>query len=410
MANSKNKTPARLVQNSNNIVHILKQIWMSPGISRIEISKRLKLDKSTVTIIVNRLHHIGLVEETEARPTVRQGGRRPIGLRMKRRTGIIIGLEMQTDYYRAVFTDLSGQEIFRQKQKNPEGGSLAQIFLTIYKELYRRAEEQGLPLLAIGVGLPGAVNPYKGILCQSRPLGTEEDYPFFQEIKPFVSVPLFLDNDANCGCWAEMARSREARLSDFLMVLGEFRQHSIAARDIRILAVGLGMVIDEKVHFGRDFSAGEYISPTCFPGNIGQFPMTEETLHTLKSDGQIMEYVKKDLTRDIAFLANIMGFNKIVFGGDVIQFLSDLIPVLKDQLSISTTHSRAEEMEILPSAQGEFAVAYGAASMVMEKIFLTYDTPAENPWEQRVGNDLITLFEMKQKQFRQEREMTGGTE
>ena len=35
----------RVVLNSNNIIRVLKAIWLKPGISRIEISKQLSLDK-----------------------------------------------------------------------------------------------------------------------------------------------------------------------------------------------------------------------------------------------------------------------------------------------------------------------------------------------------------------------------
>ncbi len=60
-----------------NTSNVLKTIWNNKGISRIDIAKKLKLDKSTVTVIVNNLidkNYVIEIVEGEAGP--KGGGNR----------------------------------------------------------------------------------------------------------------------------------------------------------------------------------------------------------------------------------------------------------------------------------------------------------------------------------------------
>lgn len=387
----------RTVVNSNNIIHVLKQLWVEPGISRIEISKRLGLDKSTVTIIVNRLDQLNLIEETEATSQHQNGGRRPIGLKVREKTGVILGLEIQTDYYSADLVDLTGQVLYQTRGIIAEGSTLIDSFLSIYKQMYLQAEKMRLPLLAIGLGIAATVNPYSGIIRHSNPLGIHEPLSFYDEIKAFVHVPVFIDNDANCGCWAELSNRSRKRDNDFLLILGEIRKNMSSPESPRLLAVGMGIVMNERVRYGKEFSAGEYKSPSWLPNTLGQFSHSTERLHRMQTDQEIIDYVKPELCRDAAFIVNMLCLDRVVIGGDVIRYYDQLKSTLETEIEKNKNYPRDEEVVIDSSRFGESVVSYGAAAMVLEHCFLTYDTPSENPWQQTVGIDLIYNFHSRIK-------------
>jgi hypothetical protein len=73
-------------------------------------------------------------------------------------------------------------------------------------------------------------------------------------------VPVFIENDANCCCWAEIAFQREGRERNFISVLGEFRDLHRGTDKGTGLAIGLGLVVRNRVLHGDHFTAGEFRS------------------------------------------------------------------------------------------------------------------------------------------------------
>ncbi len=382
----------RVVLNSNNIIRVLKSIWLKPGISRIEISKQLGLDKSTVTIVVNRLLELGFIGEMDSTLTPYSGGRRPVGLSLCDKIGILLGLEIQTNHYYAVVIDLSGAIISRFGGEIDGGKDAIGTFLDVYRKAYRELERLELPLLGIGVAFSGMINPYEGLIIDSNPLGVHASLDFYREIKAFIQVPVFIENDANCGCWAELNINRGDRSRDFLFVLGEFRKARLSMDDSRVLAVGMGMVMGERVHYGRDFSAGEYKSPGWRSPNKTQFSISNEELAALTEDGQIIERIQDELLKDIAYITNILNLSRITFGGDIVAYMDRLEGPLREEIRLNTSYDRNSEVEITVSSYREHTVSYGAASMLIENLFVTYENPSENPWKQKVGIDLFNFF------------------
>lgn len=389
----------RVVQNSNNIIRVLKSILLKPGISRIEISKQQGLDKSTVTIIVNRLKELGFIEESSSSLTPYIGGRRPIGLSLKETIGVILGLEIQTNYFHGVIIDLKGSILSRFKGEILEKKDITSIFLDVYRIAYKELEHFELPLLGIGIAFSGLINPYKGIIVDSNPLGVHEQLDFFNKIEAFINVPVFIENDANCGCWAELNINNRNRPSDFLFVLGEFRKARLFEDNSRVLALGMGVVIGERVHYGKDFSSGEYKSPNWNAPNKTQFSLSDEELKEIRDDRQLIERIKGELIKDIAYLTNMLNLSRVTFGGDINTYADLLVSDLKREIQKNTSYNNISEVEITTSGYQEYTVSYGAASMLIEHLFLTYDNPSDNPWKQKVGIDLLNSFSNTLRNF-----------
>lgn len=382
----------RVVQNSNNIIRVLRLIWLKPGISRIEISKEIGLDRSTITVVVNRLTDLGFIEEITDSHISYNRGRKPVGLKFCDETGILLGLEIRTDYFVAILMGLNGEIINTIKGEVKESTRFLHTFLDIYRIIFKEIEKTKLPLLGIGIGTSGIINTHKGIIRDSNPLEIHEPEKFYEEVKAFIHVPVFIENDANCGCWGELANTRNDRPQDFIFILGEFRKARFLGDRTHLLAIGIGTVIGGMVHYGKEFSAGEYKSPQYVPGNKTQFSMTDKELASMKSDRDIIRRVNCELCRDMAFLFNILNLTQITIGGDLAKYIDDFEPCLRDEIQRNRSYEGHSDCVIHVAPLGTDAIAFGAASMLREHLFLTYENNSENPWSQKVGINLLNSF------------------
>lgn len=375
-----------------NMTRVLRLIYLNHGLSRVEISKRLGLNKSTVSKIVNYLEEISLVETAaigDAGPT---GGRRPIHLRVRPEFGCIMGVEIQTEAFTVVGINLHGDIFFSHTEPlDLRENGLVGSFVEIVRRFGRNLEGTGMRLLGIGVGLPGFVHPVKGDLLASMPFEHYETVPFVTDARRQldVQVPIFVDNDANCGCWGELVFRHSDRPQNFMFVLGEHRKHTIEMDDYRIMALGLGLVLNGTVHHGADYSAGEFRSILYRAGNINQFSLDDEEALQFLQHGRVDTKIVDEVSRHIAFLVNVLNLTKVVIGGPVEVLASELIAAIKERVEVTWAYPKPVTCEIVTSRLGEQAVAYGAAGMFLERLIEVPSVLIEGVVRPTVGVGLL---------------------
>jgi hypothetical protein len=192
--------------NEINTARVLQLLWYSKGISRADMSRELGLGKSTVTNIVNALISRDLVRLVESGRSGPSGGRRPLVLAINARYGCILGLEIQTEFFKAIATDLQGEVVFSHS-----GKGIAAIFSEVIRTVMPKLRKAGLPLIGVGVGVAGVIDPYAGVIEQSNPLNIARVTRFYEEIAGLLDVPVTIENDANCCCWGELAFRKTER-------------------------------------------------------------------------------------------------------------------------------------------------------------------------------------------------------
>ncbi|MCG8477713.1 MAG: ROK family transcriptional regulator, partial [Spirochaetales bacterium] len=153
-----------------NITRVLRTIWLNPGLSRVDISRRLGLNKSTVSKIVAYLEDLRIVETAAVGDAGPTGGRRPIHLRIKPDWGCVMGVEIQTEAFTVVGINLHGDVFFSHTEPlDLRRYDLVDAFTGIVERFRSGLEATGMPLIGIGVGLPGFVDPVRGVLTASMP-------------------------------------------------------------------------------------------------------------------------------------------------------------------------------------------------------------------------------------------------
>jgi predicted NBD/HSP70 family sugar kinase len=358
-----------------NTARVLRLLWYSEGISRVEMARELCLGKSTITNVVSRLERRNLVRLVESGQSGPSGGRKPRLLAINARYGCILGIEIQTELYKAVATDLQGAIVYSRSAPLSFGHSgIPALFARIVREVEPELREVGLPLIGVGLGLAGVVDCDAGVIRRSNPLGIEGSLEFHRGIEGLLDVPVAIENDANCCCWGELAFRKTERHDNFAFVLGEFRKGRTTGQDYWGVAIGLGLVLGGKVRHGEGFSAGEFKSILWEDGNGGQFSLGDAESRRVKEDPAVRARIVRELCGHVAFLVNALNLDCVVIGGEIAAYKDEIVGVLREEIRRNWSYSNEVDCSIEFAALGEMAVAYGAAGMFLERFFSIPDS------------------------------------
>lgn len=97
---------------------------------------------------------------------------------------------------------------------------------------------------AIGVGFGGPVDRAGGRICCSHQIQGWADFPLRDWLHEIASIPVFIENDANCGALAEARRGAGAGYNPvFYVTLGS--------------GIGGGLVVDGRIYHGAKLGEAE---------------------------------------------------------------------------------------------------------------------------------------------------------
>lgn len=348
---------------------IFRTIWRHPRISRVGIAERLSLDKSTVTNQVSQLIDLGLIEEVEEGASSSKGGRKPIQLGIRKSFGRVIGIELQVESYLAVVVDLAGEILgVRSGAIRLDAANFADTVERIVAETREASGGGAGPLLGVGVGTGGLIDYKRSLIRYSVPLDITEPLDFGKKVASRLPVPCFIENDANCCAWGELAFNRSEELRDFLFALIEFRRDPTSIGSYGGLGVGFGVVLGGKLHPGAHGNAGEFRSAFCDGRGERQFSLSREELSRFATDREVILKVTDELSRNLAMLVNTMDFDRVYIGGDIEALPVDVPAAFRRRLEENWMYPFPKGVEIRYSSLGEKAVAYGAAGMILDRL------------------------------------------
>ena len=366
---------------------VLRCIWLNPSISRTDISRIVNLDQSTISRIVASLLESGIVLVVDEGQSGPQGGRRPIYLQINSRFGCVAGIESSSDFYNLVGINLLGEIQFSAKQSHAQRDSgIIELYHVALAHARKLAAESGLELLGIGIGLPGIIDSQHGIIQKSIPLEINDPLAFIAALPSDDKLPVRIEHDARCCCWAELTFHRGRCPPDFLCVLGEFRRNRIIHQEFQGIALGLGLVLNNHIHAGQDNSAGEFRS--VFYGNQQKnnlFGIPDQDLGRLETEPEIQHAFARELGRNLALLVNVLNISRVFVSGSIEKLGQALLETIEREVRENWTYNQQGEFQISFTRLGENAVAYGAAGMFLEMIFAP---PDSNPATKQLIGDL----------------------
>jgi predicted NBD/HSP70 family sugar kinase len=352
------------------------------GLSRAEIAEQLELSPATITTITRRLLDAGLVEEGE--PRTSHTGRPSIPLELVPDSAHALGVQVAHEHVTGVLTQLDATVVHGFRHPfDPSRPDAVDVLTTLIRSELESAAERRLPLLGVGIAVPGVVEPETGTLRMSVRLGWT-GMPLASRMRAALGVPVFVDNDISAVTAAERLYGAGADCADFLLVaIGE--------------GIGLGMVLDGAPYRGAAGAAGEFghmpilqDGPVCSCGNRGCLETqvsTEsllrrarelgivgpaaslEDLRTVAADGDqagldLLHRAGELLGRALAGSVNLLGPERVVVIGEI----SMLWPFL------AASFHRALAEHLLPCVRetsidtrpwADDLIAIGAAGIVL---------------------------------------------
>ncbi|MDH3528319.1 MAG: ROK family transcriptional regulator [Acidobacteriota bacterium] len=234
------------VARSNTIRDINRQIILNyvreeGPISRADIARATALQRSTVSLIVDELSDLGLVQEIYGESS---GGRPPRLLTLKTAEAISVGIDLGKRRTIVGTCDLSGR-LLEHKEFPTSENSTKTIDRIIAAANYFIEKSNG-SIEGIGLSVPGLVESWDGKVVVIPHLNWDEPN-LAHKLQEATGLHVLMENDANAVALAELwlGRPEISNVRNFISVLIH-------------IGVGTGVVFDGQIYRGKDGVAGEF--------------------------------------------------------------------------------------------------------------------------------------------------------
>lgn len=268
----------------------------------------------------------------------------------------------------------------------------------VIHEVINSSEIDEENIKAVCLGVPGAVNPEKGIIVIAPNIGLE-DFNIKKSLEQEIKFPVLLENDVNLGALGikNFGVGREAK-NLLAVFVGT--------------GIGGGLIFNGELYRGSSYLAGEIghmlvmnDGPECGCGNKGCF---EAVASRTAIVGNIISDIKKgkrsSLTKMVfkgerikskalasavndndkvvikrikeaceviggvlASLTNLLNLDMIVLGGGLIEALdSFMLPIIKDSFRLHTLKGSSKAVKIVVTELGDDAAIYGGVALAEE--------------------------------------------
>ena len=220
---------------------ILNHIRENAQISRAEIARVTALQRSTVSLIVEELKNIGLIEEIEGESS---GGRPPQMLSLRTAHAIAVGVDFGKKRTIVAASDLAGRIL--EQEEFPTDKDYEKTISRIIHSVKYLIQKNGGSIEGIGVSIPALVEPQSGKVLYFPHLNWHEP-AIAERLTIATGLPVKIDNDANAVALAELwfGRPEVTAVRDFILVLIEN-------------GIGTGIVFDGQIYRGKGGIAGEF--------------------------------------------------------------------------------------------------------------------------------------------------------
>jgi glucokinase len=225
--------------------------------SRTDIARELGLSAASVGRIVGRLRQDGLV--ADAGPGRSIGGRPRALVSYRRDAGTVIAVDLGGTRCHAALADLAGTVLADDVHPTHSAGDAFSTLLAAIDVMSREAERREMPVVALAVGVPGILDPQRGLARDAPHVGWD-DFPVVDRLSSAVEIPFVVDNDVNLAALAHAWRG-DGRMVDHFVTL------SVGT------GTGAAIVSDGRLLQGHNNGAGEVGYLIASPELLGR-PIT----------------------------------------------------------------------------------------------------------------------------------------
>jgi N-acetylglucosamine repressor len=390
-------------------IDILELLRKRGPISRPEISKEIGINVVTISNYVDDFIKHNLVLEKEL--DISEGGRRPVLLDLNPQGGYIIGVGLNLMNMVGLLVDLKGNIITKTQIAKPQKPSVKDIteaLLQIIREIFRRSKDYAANIKGVGVGIAGLVNKQDGSIHWPQKMDhyytyASVDLPLKSLIEREFNVPTLIENDATSACFGEYWLGIESGIRNLIYMFsgvgcgllingqiyrgsqgyaGEVSIYNYKEQDtfnceagnscfLKRWEMDLGILDEVKARLSRDKEAAEKFFKLT-SSNMDNVDLKSVLIASRTGDPVVLaalDSAAKRLGIKIAHMVNLLNPEMVVLGGGLEEagesFLNKVTATVKEW----SFREETEDLKIVYSQLRENAVALGAASLVMQKLF-----------------------------------------
>lgn len=379
---------------------IFELLRAHPETTRTDLVRMSGLSKATVSEAISHMMDRGLIAEVGKRQPGR--GRSQVVLRVKPKLRLVLGAQFTEHGVHVVLTDLLAGPVAWSERPNsatdPEG--FMDALVECVEELRSNATA---PILGLGVGVPGLVDPAGRKVILSVPYAWEQ-VPISDMLEERLGIPVITTNRAKAAA------------------LGEYWQGnhvSSGAPDHLLYAhIGTGIVagfVDQgQLYTGHGGSAGELGHTTVLPDGPACACGNHGCLHMLASESALIQDVRTRIRRQpdasasqlsiaslgsltiermqaaaaggdptvlevisdagrwvgiaLANVINLMNPSLVVMGGSIAEFGAPFLESVNREVRQRALWDAIHDVEIVLSSLGDSAGTIGGAALFLDTL------------------------------------------
>jgi glucokinase-like ROK family protein len=394
MVQPRPQTPTHAHLREHNLIQVLQRLKTTSPLSRAQLAELTRLNKSTISSLIDELMSLGLIYETGLLAS--NGGRPGRLLELNPQAGAVVSCEFGVDFIMSIVTNFWGQIVWRQRVETEPHQGQTQILSELLENINRAiitAHQYNPRLLGIGLSSTGMVDIDQGMMIFSPNLRWR-NVPLKQIVAEATQLPIFVENDANAAALGEHFFGSAQNVNDFLFILAD-------------VGIGGGLFLNGDLYRGTSGLAGEIghlnfnlSSRPCRCGKRGCWEMEANKaslinrVQTLIEIGhssrltssatfsQIVQAAKEGdavalealsetgslLGLGIANLVDIFNPELVVFGGTMSEAGEFLLPAIRQTLQTAALDTTRRQAVVALSAFGTDAIVIGAATLVIQAI------------------------------------------
>lgn len=377
-------------------------------ISRSDISQETGINIVSISNYIDNFIKDNLVYEKEL--DISEGGRRPVLLDLNPRAGYAIGVGLNLMNMVGLLVDLKGNIITKTQIARPQASvkEVSECVLEIVREILRRSKGYVENIKGIGVGVAGLINKKDGSIHWPQKMDhyytyASVDLPLKGLIEKEFNLATLIENDAASACfgehWLGLGENYKNVIYMFsgvgcgIMVNGElyrgaqgyagevsvynykeqdlFSCASAAPCFIKRWDMDLGVIDEVKTILRKDKTKGLEFSKATST-NIEDLDLKSIfTASRLKNEValQVLERAAKRLGVKIAYLVNLLNPQVVIIGGGFEESGEEFLNKVRSTVMDWAFREATSDLKIVYSQLRENAVAIGAASLVLERVF-----------------------------------------
>jgi len=394
-----------------NTKKILNLLWEHGQLSRLELAQYSRLNKKTITNIVNPLLEDGVVAPCGFRDS--EAGRRQELLELVPSHSYHMGLDVGATQLQCVIIDFCGNIVAEQGAElrvNTNSAIIMQMAKTLISNVIRLSGLDRSQIMSLGFSVPGFVDREKGVSHSALTIPDWQNIPVKDILTEELNVPFYIEDSSRAMALAEYRIGAGRGASDYILFdLG--------------YGVGCGIFIDGQLYMGANSKSGEIghtivkpDGPMCERGHRGciesiasgmaiantakeRLSKGEASLLTDISGGDVSGITARDVVMAAELddkmsceilreageylaigVVNALHFfnpSLIILGGRLMASGNVLFDTMMKFIKENTVPPIYDDVKIVRSEMGSRSAALGAALLHLEDYFDFYSDPEE---------------------------------